>query len=216
MKKYLVILLTLVLVFSFTVGAMAAPAEKERATSLEASAETVEVGQPITFTVTTEKHGSNYANPAWYIDGVLIVEDLDLEVPETVTVYADDFYVSTKTMSFATAGTYEVSVEIVMSAGKGKSQVQFVATETITIEVTDPTAQPELLRYEIRDWTKGSEIWNSNETNHTGWYANGKLWAVYDNGEVLVNGNFDFQLTRLNDNLQAPGEIDGITVYLID
>lgn len=131
MKKYLVALLTLVFLFSFSTVAMAEVADKSASLTLTASAYSVQAGQSVTFTARTLKQGSNYLNPTWSINGVPVNETLDIDT----TTFADDYYTTTISIPFNTPGTYNVSVNIIMSAGKGKSDVQFVATQTVTINV---------------------------------------------------------------------------------
>jgi len=89
------------------------------------------------------------------------------------------------------------------------------ASECETVQVTVASENdPEIIGYEIRNWTKGSVILNP-QGNTIGYQANGQLWAQYDEGsDVLVDGNFDFQLTKNNDNLQSPETINDLPVAL--
>ncbi len=90
------------------------------------------------------------------------------------------------------------------------------ASECKTVQVTAaPENDPEMIGYEIRNWTKGSAILNTNDNTVISYEAKGQLWAQYDGGsDVLVNGNFDFELTKNNDNLKNPKTINDLPVAL--
>lgn len=207
MKRIVTIGLTLVLVLGLGATALAAPGKsakvKDVPVSITPEAISLVAGDDaITLTAVTLKNGSDYA-VTW--DGAKEEETILRE---------DGYYESTAVFEPNTVGTHTVKYTINMTAGK--SGVAFVGTNTVTITVFEPASEPIILGYEIAEWTKGTQIYNSNGTQVVGYNATGNLWAVYDNNnKVLVDNNFNFELTQKNDNLKSPITYNNLPVTLI-
>lgn len=191
MKKVLVLVLALVMVMSM--GTMAFANTQVRTTVLSADKTEILVGESIAFSATTLKHGSNYANPTWYLvdeEGQRTVISSVGDEDVTTTVYADDYYTSSRSIKFTEAGTYVVEFEIVMAAGKGKSNVQFVATDRIVIIVHNPIINERTLV----DWkVKSYKIEYHGKNGASEKLVLMKLELFYDSGlsgEVEVEKDF--------------------------
>ena len=205
MKKVLVLVLALVMVMSM--GTMAFANTQTRTTVLSADKTEIEVGESVAFTATTLKHGSNYANPSWYLvdeEGQRSVISSVGDEDVTNTVFADDYYTSTRSIKFNEAGTYVVEFEIVMAAGKGKSNVQFVATDRVTVVVNEPaTAVYENVGISIGEFTKIVVKFhpkNVDVINNV--TVTFDVYFVLSNGtEVLANTNVELEFDK--DDLEA-------------
>lgn len=193
MKKLVAIGLSMLMVFgmsgmSFANGKGPAPKQHKIVEITNENVIEAVQGEEIIITSTIPKQSSTFVSDTW----------------ESAIYDAEtDSFVATKAYTFTKLGEQTIYHTIIMTSGK--SGLEFHITNTLSVNVVAPTPQRELLSYQITEWTKGDAIYNSNQTNIIGYQANGKLWEVYSDGlKVLVNNNFNFSLTRQNDNLQTP------------
>jgi hypothetical protein len=200
MKKILTVVMAMVMVLGLSVSVFAAPAPKAVIGELEVLTEgPIYVGETVNFRARILKHGSKFTSQC----------EGDVELSE------DGYYVVEFSRTFTEADTYNVEYTMTMTAGNGKSLVQFAGSAATQVTVVErPVVAPQIVSYEITNWTKGTAILNP-QGNTIGHNANGTLLAVYDNGsKVEVNNNFDFTLSRLNDNLQTPDTYNDLVVVL--
>jgi PBP1b-binding outer membrane lipoprotein LpoB len=112
-------------------------------TTLTADRMTVAVGETVTLTAATLKHGSGYT-VEWKVNQ----EEYAVNSQST-SLNKEGSYVSTAKFEADKAGTYTISYGIVMNAGK--SGVTFVGEDSITIKVVDETSRS-VARFEISKW----------------------------------------------------------------
>ena len=110
-------------------------------------------------------------------------------------------YVSTSTFSSSIPGTYTITYDITMKAGK--SNVTFVGTKSITITVIAPK---ELIGVKIKNVSAAPKYNTQNKL--TGYDATGQIYAIYDNGEEKLYDTIDFNFSPN----QSKRNID-VTVY---
>jgi hypothetical protein len=157
--------LTLVMVMLLTMSTLSFANDHIRTTELTSNKSEILVGGSVTFTANTLKHGSNYANPTWYLiddegnrTAISAVDDQDI----TSTVFEADYYTSSRSIKFNQVGTFIVEFEITMAAGKGKSNVQFVATDRVTVVVSEPvTSEVKVVNFDITKYM----LYDVNDTN---------------------------------------------------
>lgn len=196
MKKLLMVLLVLSLVFSTAASVMAkGPSSQPKELSIEVSTlvEVVEVGQEVEVNAINQKKGSNYEidwevtlspeNAVFHLlEGetdlvALEITSIDSEGNELIEL--KDHYVSLATFSAETPGTYIVTAYVVMSAGK--SHVSWEGNDsTEAIEVIEP--EPEVAFVGLTSDT----ISVTSETNPngkiTGYNVSYIVFANYDDG----------------------------------
>lgn len=168
MKKYLIIILTFLFLFSFSIPTMAKTLPQDINVSLSASSVQVNVNEEVLITAVTPKHGSSY-DDQWY-GSELISTNLE-----------NDNYVSVSTFTADTPGTYTVSYDIEMTAGKSHSV--FKGTQNLTIEVIDSKTIKEVSIENI----VFLEVINADGTI-VSYNAIGEIIVTLNNGETINYG----------------------------
>lgn len=199
MKRIISFITTLLFMLILPITVMAAPAPKISTVSLSASNDTILVGETATITATTLKQGSSFTDN-WtgaIKDSTILDESLGS-------------YVSTSTFSSSVPGTYTITYDITMKAGK--SNVSFVGTKSITITVIAPK---ELIGAAIKN-VYAIPRYN---TQHKliGYDATGEVYAVYDNGEESLYDTIDFNFSPNQSERNIEVTVDGqtFTVHVV-
>lgn len=200
MKRILSFITTLLFMFIIPFTVMAVPAPKIATVSLSASNDTILVGETATLKATTLKQGSSFID-SWggaVKDSTLLDDSLES-------------YVSTATFSSSVPGTYTITYDITMKAGK--SNVTFVGTESTTITVIAPK---ELAGAKIKNV---SAIPRYNNQKHLeGYDAIGDVYAIYDNGDEEFYDTFNFNFSPNQSERNIDVTVDGhtFTVHVVN
>lgn len=174
MKRILSVILAAVVLFYLSAGVSAEERAKETDVNLSTAVETVNVGETVTLTAETLKHGSSYTD-----------EWSGAQKTDTVLDEESGCYVSTAIFTAEEPGIYTVSYTIQMQAGK--SMVLFSATASKTIEVTGEKT------------VKGVEIKNLtvNPVRNTAgdvvsYLAVGNIYILWSDGTSTLYGTTSF------------------------
>lgn len=199
MKRILSFITTLLFMFMIPFTVLAAQAPKIATVSLTASNDTILVGETATLTAPTPKQGSSFTD-SW--DGAV----------KDITILDDSLesYVSTATFSSSVPGTYTITYNITMKAGK--SNVTFVGTKCTTITVIAPK---ELTDAKIKNVSATPRY---NRQGHLdGYDAIGDVYAVYNTGEEFYKTfNFNFSPNQSERNIEVTVDGQIFTVHVVN
>lgn len=183
MKKAYFFILVVVLLFGMSVNAFASSPPKNVEVSITSSLSAVRVGETVTLTAVTLKHGSEY-------------KDEWVGATKVSTVLTEDgYYVSTARITVQ--DDVLVQYNIIMNAG---NNVSFAGATSISVEADQPV---DIVGAEIKNVTPVPGI--------TGFYT-GYLFIIFSDGTLAEYGSIYFGLgeTQTSKTLYIPVSVSGL------